>query len=310
MRHAHHFSHLLTGFVEFGLVRFQDLWRVFFRRRSDEPAIDINLETERKPSERRQQTRHDDHEWRQYDRSSGSAVTLDVNRLEKKKLIISVHVPKTGGTVFRHVLKTVAQEVFYLDYRSGRVPTAVKWRGKRIGTQHESIPDPDSLPGRSFIHGHFPVSKYTSRFPNAIYVTWLRDPVDRVASHYFYWRQTPYPDDPEWNKVVAAKMSLEQFARTSFARDLQHRILCPLGVGGFAFIGITEEYERSIELFRRLIYPNVPFDKLLKNRSPNRPTSFYELDLRKKILKLNERDVYTYVDGLRRFRRLCDQVGI
>ena len=33
-------------------------------------------------------------------------------------------------------------------------------------------------------------------------------------------------------------------------------------------------------------------------------------DLRKKILKLNERDVYTYVDGLPRFRRLCDQVGI
>jgi len=57
---------------------------------------------------------------------------------------------------------------------------------------------------------------------------------------------------------------------------------------------------------------NVPFDKLLKNRSPNRPKSFYELgpDLRKKILKLNERDVYTYVDGLPRFRRLCDQVGI
>lgn len=56
-----------------------------------------------------------------------------------------------------------------------------------------------------------------------------------------------------------------------------------------------------------LFCPNVSFHAIVRNRNPNRRGKFYDLDpeLRKKILKLNERDAHNYLDGVRQFRYLC-----
>ena len=48
------------------------------------------------------------------------------------------------------------------------------------------------------IHGHFLPVKYRialARRP-AHYVTWLRDPVERIASHYAFWRRDYDGSDP------------------------------------------------------------------------------------------------------------------
>ena len=235
-------------------------------------------------------------------------------RQKNKNLIISVHIPKTGGTTFIEVLRKCAQEVFYLDYGSGPLaPTALFRQGKLITAPFESIiNDLELLPGRSVIHGHFPAEKYSDLFPNAVYVTWLRDPVERVISNYLYWQRSDIPGDRRWEQVTAENMSLEQFAQLDFARDLQEAFLSPLAVEQFDFIGITEEYDRSLELFRRLFCPDTRLDATAQNDNPNRQGKFYDLDpeVRKKIRLLNERDVHTYVDGVRRFRYLCEQVGL
>jgi Sulfotransferase family len=231
---------------------------------------------------------------------------------ENKKLIISIHIPKTGGTTFLEFLKAGVQEVLYLDWGPGSKDNRLYRHRKRLAAQFESITDLESLSGRSVIHGHFKAGKYLPKFPKAIYVTWLRDPVERVASHYFFWQRRPFMDDALCNKVITEKMTLEEFARLEAIRNVQHRFLSPLGVEGFAFIGITEEYERSLELFRRLIYPDIQFDPMMRNYNPDRPRKFYDLELgvRERILKLNDLDAYTYLDGIHRFRRMCDQVGL
>jgi hypothetical protein len=251
----------------------------------------------------------------QRDVPDSSLITRKIaGRPKNENLIISIHIPKTGGTSFVDVLRACAQEVFYLDYGMGALaPTALFRRGKPITAPVESvISDLDSFSGRSVIHGHFPAREYVGRFPNAVYVTWLRDPVERVASNYFYWQRTDIPGDPLWERVTAQKMSLEQFAQLDFARDVQFRWLSPLGVERFDFVGITEEYDRSLELFRRLFCPEIQFDPTVHNCNPNRQGKFYDLDpkLRAKILKLNERDAYTCLDGVRRFRDLCARVGL
>jgi hypothetical protein len=202
-----------------------------------------------------------------------------------------------------------------LDYSQdgGLGSTALFRRGKRLETPFESvIDDLDSLHGRSVIHGHFSPRKYSGRFPNAIYVTWLRDPAERVVSHYYYWQRSYLPGDALWEKVVTQKMSLEQFAELDFARDVYFRWFSPLGVERFDFVGIMEEYDRSLELFRRLICPDIKLKTKLRNCNPNRRGNFYELgrEVRQKILELNQRDAYVYLDGVRRFRSLCAELGV
>jgi hypothetical protein len=108
------------------------------------------------------------------------------------------------------------------------------------------------------------------------------------------------------------KMTLEQFAQLDFARDVYSRWFSTLGVERFDFVGMMEEYDRSLELFRRLICPDIQFDARLRNYNPNRQGNFYDVgsELRRKILELNQRDAYIYLDGVRRFRELCAQVGL
>ena len=185
------------------------------------------------------------------------------DRSKNQNLIVSIHIPKTGGTTFVEVLRKCAEEVLYLDYsqEGGLGSTALFRRGKRLKTPFESvIDDLDSLQGRSVIHGHFAPKKYSGRFPNAIYVTWLRDPAERVVSHYFYWQRSYLPGDARWEQMVMQKMSLEQFAGLDFARDVYFRWFSPSGVERFDFVGIMEEYDRSLELFRRLICPDIQLD--------------------------------------------------
>lgn len=237
------------------------------------------------------------------------------DRSKHQNVIISIHIPKTGGTTFVEVLRKCAEEVLYLDYsqEGGLGSTALFRRGKRLKPPFESvIDDLETLQGRSVIHGHFAPKKYSGRFPNAIYVTWLRDPAERVVSHYLYWQRSYLPGDPLWEQVVGQKLSLEQFAQLAFARDVYFRWFSPLGVERFDFIGIMEEYDRSLELFRRLICPDTQLDSTLRNRNPNRQGNFYDMgpELRRKILELNQRDAYVYLDGVRRFRSLCAHVGI
>ena len=40
------------------------------------------------------------------------------------------------------------------------------------------------------IHGHFPAKKYLPFFVtrNIRFITWVRDPFDRMLSNYFYWK--------------------------------------------------------------------------------------------------------------------------
>jgi hypothetical protein len=82
--------------------------------------------------------------------------------------IVSVHLPKTAGTTFRHMLQQ-AFPALTLDY----------------GEPHILAPH------IGCIHGHFFVEKYTGILPRARFIAWLRDPIERLVSQYHYWLRTP-----------------------------------------------------------------------------------------------------------------------
>ena len=104
------------------------------------------------------------------------------------------------------------------------------------------------------MHGHFIATKYWRRYPDARYMAWFREPVERLASHYHYWKRKPDRKNPTCQRLIEEDLSLEAFAALPEMRDVQARFLGEVPPERLAFVGITERYDESMDLFRRAFY--------------------------------------------------------
>jgi len=167
----------------------------------------------------------------------------------------------------------------------------------------------DEIPEKaSFIHGHFLASKYEKRFPGARFIVWFRDPVERLLSHYYFWLREPDMDNATCRRMILEKMSLLGFAALKEMRNVHSRFLSGKDLDTFDFIGITEEYTRSLQLFKKIFFPCVDIDFSIRNENPNRKGTSYEVDenTRHTIARYNQVDLDLYKRARKRFECLCE----
>jgi hypothetical protein len=227
--------------------------------------------------------------------------------VEPSELIISIHVPKTGGETFRDILEAMTEGHVQRDY--GDRPLAPPTIGQRLRLAAAS---PHLEPGTRAVHGHFIATKYFRRYPQARYMAWLREPVERLASHYHYWKRKPDRQNPTCRRLLDQDLSLAAFAALPEMRDVQARFLGAVPVRRLDFVGLTERYEASLELFRRAFYPGLASDTERYNANPERGDDRYVLDdaTRAAIASLNERDIRLYGEAERRFNELLAEHGL
>jgi hypothetical protein len=139
VHHVGHFYHSLARMVEVGLMRFQESPRIFDRRAAKEPrAESFSDETARFLVDKGKRSIS-----AEGDSSSEVSAPKDSlpgsgtkGKFKNKKLIVSIHIPKTGGTTFLEILKAIAQEVLYLDYGNQIFsPTAnsvIRWDARSV----------------------------------------------------------------------------------------------------------------------------------------------------------------------------------
>lgn len=221
-------------------------------------------------------------------------------------MTVSVHIPKTGGASFRDVLMVAFDGQVYFDYRDRPLSRNHAWRNLVARLRGPRLPR-----GCRCVHGHFLARKYDGRFPSALRAVWLRDPVERLASHYAYWRRTPFPDNSLCRRLLQENWTLLDFARQPAMRELQTRFLQGVDLDGFAFVGVTEAYARGIRLFQRIFCPDSDLDAALQNANPERPAQGYDLEAseRREIARLNRRDAALYDVARKRFEALCARCG-
>jgi hypothetical protein len=181
-------------------------------------------------------------------------------------LLIFVHLPKTGGSTLARVLKD--------QYASD---TVLSLYDSFSGAELQDVPR-ERLDGLRVVMGHFAFGAHRFVTRRATYVTVLRDPVDRVVSHYHFVRHSP----GHYLHRTAQGLSLSDYVvacHEAEPNNDQTRLLCGEFQGvipaicsapmlavakdnlhrHFAVAGLTEDFDRSLMLMKRRLGWRHPF---------------------------------------------------
>src|ERR1700750_2844825 len=103
-----------------------------------------------------------------------------------------LHMPKCGGTSVRTAIENLGSANLVRDYDSYfKIPMR-----QRAMVVAESGREPHVIPDNALVFGHFFPVKYKIFLSNndCKLVTILRDPIDRLISHYRYWNSADFSD--------------------------------------------------------------------------------------------------------------------
>jgi hypothetical protein len=166
-------------------------------------------------------------------------------------VLVSLHLPKTAGASFGKSLETYFGAALLRDYGDqgiNKPPFERNQSALRAGLEIAA----DALADIRCVHGHFLPAKYLLRSSlHAMqFITWMRDPVERLISHYNYWQRSYHPNTlPHHKKVIEEKWTLAQFCLSPQFRNIYSQYLWAFPLRCFDFIGITEHYEEDLAYF-------------------------------------------------------------
>lgn len=213
-------------------------------------------------------------------------------------MIVSLHLPKTAGTSFGAALERHFGVGLLRDYAD--LPLHVAPAARNAAALRDCLAWASSEAAPPLcIHGHFLPVKYLlhAQRHGARFVTWMRHPLERLLSHYFFWRRNP-PSSPaqrlHW-RMYEEGWSLEEFCLAPEMRDAYAQFLWAFPLEYFDFIGITEHYDDDFASFSRRYLDGQAAPAHL-NAAPAAGSGKYPLDpgLRRRIEAFHARDLALY----------------
>jgi hypothetical protein len=226
-----------------------------------------------------------------------------------KPLLIFLHIPKTAGTTFNRIIDREYGTSSVFSLYEPRAREAMAELLEMSEAQRSSI---------RVLRGHEFFGMHEFFRPPAIYFTMLREPVDRIVSHYYYVRRA---SKHRFHRTVTSQnMSLEEYICRGRSKELdngQVRLLAGHKANDhfdfgqcseeileiaksnlqkhFAVAGLTERFDETLILLRRsLRWRRFPFyirQNTTKNRLLKDSLSTEALNV---IKKYNELDVRLY----------------
>ncbi|MEP9366028.1 sulfotransferase family 2 domain-containing protein [Xanthobacter sp. VNH20] len=184
--------------------------------------------------------------------------------------LVSVHVPKCAGTSLRlAVQRAYGEAAVFADYADGVANPAspmnidpvrffARWR----------TADWAQFPYRA-VHGHFHPNKYLT-LPARVRATFLRHPVNRLVSHYHFWRRHwedgPHPVRDYMNEQ---NLSLEEFAHLPTLRYFYTRLYFrDVDMGFFDFIGFHETAAEDVARLEKALGVTLELGRDNTNTTP------------------------------------------
>ncbi|WP_078430404.1 sulfotransferase family 2 domain-containing protein [Alkalihalobacterium alkalinitrilicum] len=208
------------------------------------------------------------------------------------EVLIHLHMPKTAGTTLRTIIKQ-------------NVDSSKSYELYRYGNQLSKILSNLNQKDIKCIQGHFPYGIHELLDQKAIYITMLRNPVERVISEYYFIKSIPRHELHQQVK----KMTLTEYQQELRNCNLQTRLLsgkvtkevlsqediqqAKVNIKKhFKIVGITELFNESIFLMQKEFgWMNIFYKKY--NITRGKPTNIADSTL-DKISKNNVLDIELY----------------
>lgn len=213
-----------------------------------------------------------------------------------KVKLVSIHIPKTAGTSFFHSLKKQYgyQKVIRIDInkynkiRINKIPLSKAYVYKKI----------------SVIHGHYSIDSLHNQLhipSNIPIITWLRDPVERVISNYYYLQKRLDEELKEEKKGlnILSKMrrSLIEYAQDERNCNRMSKFIKGIELKDFFFIGIVENYDKDIQELGRKLNWSTP-EIVMHNKTGKINKSTIDEKTKAMIRSYNKKDQMLYEQAL------------
>lgn len=244
----------------------------------------------------------------------------------EKKLLIFLHIPKAAGTTFKHVLRKQ-----YGQNAIASLPIRDNQNSLKCFIRSSSIFEEEYI---KVISGHtiYGVHQHLKR--QAIYFSFVREPVSRVISDYYYLLRSK--DYPNHDYVVKNNLTLKEYilsGKSKLIDNFQTRVLSGVGehpdfaqcsqdmleqakkniCNDFVLLGIVERFDETLLLLRHLLNWKseflYPYPLYFKMNQTQKRLSFDNLDAStiQVIKNYNQLDIELYKFAVDQFEVLIQR---
>jgi Sulfotransferase family len=176
--------------------------------------------------------------------------------------LISVHVPKCAGTSLGDgLVRAYGLEQIFFDSGDRLLDpgSPINVDRKKYLREFDSARD-SLLTGKCVVHGHFCARKYDRL--RAARFTMLREPLDRLISHYLFWEHLESHGHALHDRFLSERPTVIEFARMPEFRNFYREVMfLDVDMKTFDLIGSMEEMDQTMAALQKLIGKKLYFEK-------------------------------------------------